>query len=171
VSRVEASRFPATAAVALRPAVAEDREFLVGLYGSTRDVELSQVAWAPGQREAFVRMQFDAQDRDYRARNPQASFDVVEVGGAPAGRLIVDRRDGEIRILDISLLPEVRGAGIGTGLIRKVQDEAASTGRPLTVHVETHNPAVTLYARLGFEPVSQQASEVGVYRLMRWRAP
>jgi len=157
----------ATAAVALRPAVAEDRDFLVGLYGSTREAELSQVAWAPGQREAFVRMQFDAQDRDYRGRNPQASFDVVEVDGARAGRLIVDRRDSEIRVLDISLLPELRGAGIGTGLIRSVQDEAAATGRPLTLHVEIHSPAVTLYARLGFEPVS----ELGIHRLMRWQAP
>ena len=74
--------------------------------------------WATAQREAFVRMQFDAQD----ARLPQAQprtarFDVVEVDGRAGRRLYVDRRPDDIRIVDIALLPEFRGAGIGTALI------------------------------------------------------
>jgi ribosomal protein S18 acetylase RimI-like enzyme len=150
--------------VALRPVTDDDREFLVGLYGSTRDEELSQVEWPPGQREAFVRMQFDAQDADYRSRNPQGSFDVIEVAGRPAGRLYVDRRPGEIRIVDISLLPEHRGAGVGSLLLRRLMDEAGGSGRTLTIHVEIHNRAAELYRRLGFAVVAER----GVYRLMEW---
>ena len=99
----------ATSDVTLRPATDADREFLVDVYGSTRDEELSQIEWAPGHREAFVRMQFDAQDADYRKHNPDGAFDVIEVDGRPAGRLYVDRRPGDIRIVDIALLPEFRG--------------------------------------------------------------
>lgn len=154
-----------SATVVLRASTPADHELLVDLYGSTREQELAQVGWAPGERDAFVRMQFAAQDADYRMRNPHASFDVVEVAGRPAGRLYVDRREAEIRIVDIALLPQFRGLGVGSGLIGRLQSEAAECGKPLTIHVEVHNPAALLYERLGFRPVSER----GLYRRMEWR--
>ena len=153
-----------TAQVELRPAIDEDREFLIEVYGASRDEELSQVDWGEGQREAFVRMQFEAQDSEYRHRNPHGSFDVIEVLGRPVGRLYVDRRPGDIRIVDISLLPEFRGSGVGAHLINQLMDEASSSRRMLSIHVEIHNRAAELYARLGFETVAEH----GVYRRMEW---
>lgn len=150
--------------IVLRPSVESDREFLVGLYASTRDAELSQVSWEPGQREAFVRMQFAAQDTEYRRHNPHGAFDVVEVDGRPVGRLIVDRRPGDIRIVDISLVPEARGAGVGSRLIGDLLEEARATDRIVSIHVEVHNRAAELYARLGFAV----AEDLGVYRRMEW---
>jgi GNAT superfamily N-acetyltransferase len=150
--------------VALRPVTDDDREFLVGLYASTRDEELSQVPWAEGQREAFVRMQFDAQAADYQRNNPDGTFDVIEVEGRPAGRLYVDRRPGDIRIVDIALLPEYRGEGIGAELISRLIDEAAGTGRKVSIHVEIHNRAAALYTRMGFVTVDEH----GIYRRMEW---
>ena len=150
--------------VVLRPVTEDDHDFLLGVYGSTRDEELSQVVWPEGQREAFVLMQFRAQDSEYRRHNPAGAFDVIEVDGVPAGRLYVDRRPAEIRIVDISLLPAFRGAGVGTRLLAALQDEAAASHRTLTIHVEIHNRAATLYARMGF----RVAAELGVYRRMEW---
>ncbi|TGN64136.1 GNAT family N-acetyltransferase [Nocardioides eburneiflavus] len=150
--------------VTLRPSTDADREFLVGLYGSTREEELAQVPWAPGQLEAFVRMQFTAQDTEYRRHNPHGSFDVVEVGGHPVGRLIVDRRPGDIRVVDVSLVPHARGAGIGTRLLGDLIEEARATGRIVSIHVEAHNRAAELYARLGLAVVA----DLGVYRRMEW---
>lgn len=156
-----------TSAVTLRQATEEDRDFLVGVYASTREEELALVPWGDGQREAFVRMQFDAQDTSYRAQNPHGTFDVIEVDGVPAGRLYVDRRPDDIRIVDIALLPEFRGRGIGEHLTRRVVHEAAATGRTTSIHVEIHNRAASLYTRLGFVPVAER----GVYRLMERSAP
>ena len=153
-----------TTTITLRPATDDDREFLVALYGSTRADELDLVAWPPGRRDAFVRMQYDAQDASYRAQNPHGAFDVVEVDGRPAGRLYVDRRPAEIRIVDIALLPELRGAGIGTCLVERLRAEAAASGRTLSVHVEVHNRATTFYERLGLRAVAER----GVYRRMEW---
>ena len=150
--------------VVLRPSTDADHEFLVGLYGSTREEELSRVPWAPGQLEAFVRMQFTAQDTEYRRHNPHGSFDVVEVAGRPGGRLIVDRRPGDIRVVDVSLVPAARGAGIGTRLLGDLVEEARDTGRIVSIHVEAHNRAAELYARLGFAV----AADLGVYRRMEW---
>lgn len=155
------------AEVTLRPVRTDDRGFLLGLYGAIREQELSQVHWPEGAREAFVEMQFDAQDTEYRRHNPHGSFDVIEVDSVPAGRLYVDRRLNDIRIIDISLFPDFRGLGVGTRLIRRLQDEAADSGRTVSIHVEIHNRAAELYDRLGFVVVAEQ----GVYRRMEWSAP
>ncbi|HEU5036364.1 MAG TPA: GNAT family N-acetyltransferase [Nocardioides sp.] len=155
---------PTTDAVSLRPVTDDDRPFLIALYASTRAAELDQVVWAPGQREAFVRMQYDAQDVSYRTQNPEGAFDIIEVAGRPVGRLYVDRRVDEIRIVDIALVPEHRRAGIGSALIERLQADAAATGRTVTIHVEVHNPAAVLYGRLGFVAVAEH----GLYRRMEW---
>jgi ribosomal protein S18 acetylase RimI-like enzyme len=153
-----------TVEVTLRPTTGADRELLLAIYGSTRAEELDQVEWAPGQRDWFLEMQFDAQDHEYRRANPEGRFDVIEVDGRPAGRLYVDRRPGDLRIVDIALLPAFRGRGIGAGLIAGLQQEAAAEGRIVSIHVEVHNPAALLYERLGFVV----AADLGVYRRMEW---
>jgi ribosomal protein S18 acetylase RimI-like enzyme len=152
------------ARIVLRPVTEADRDFLLGLYAASRQEELDQVAWAPGAREAFLEMQFDAQDRDYRSNNPEGCFDLIEVGGRPAGRLYVDRRPGDLRVVDIALLPEFRGRGIGRQLLTELQRQAADEGRIVSIHVEVHNRAAGLYERLGFVV----AEELGVYRRMEW---
>jgi ribosomal protein S18 acetylase RimI-like enzyme len=146
----------------LRPVEDADRAFLVELYASTREEELAQVEWGPGAREAFVEQQFTAQDAHYRANYPGATLDVIEVEGEPAGRLYVHRGPADIRIMDIALAPPFRGRGIGTSLLRELMAEADASGRKLSIHVETNNPARSLYDRLGFRP----AGEHGVYVLM-----
>jgi len=153
-----------TGRVTLRPSTDADRDLLLAVYGATRTDELDQVPWEPGQREAFLAMQFDLQDREYRRANPHGSFDVIEVDGQPAGRLYVDRRPGDLRIVDIALLPPFRGAGLGAALIRSLQEQAAGEGRIVSIHVEVHNPAARLYERLGFAV----AADVGAYRRMEW---
>lgn len=148
--------------ITLRPAGPSDRDFLLHVYASTREEELRPVDWSAEQKSAFVRMQFEAQDTDYRRNYAAASFDVIEVESEPAGRLYADRRCDEIRIVDITLLPEHRGRGIGTALIRGLLQEAAESGKRLSIHVEKHNPARRLYERLGFREVAEH----GVYLLM-----
>jgi ribosomal protein S18 acetylase RimI-like enzyme len=140
----------------LRPATDADREFLLAVYGAVREAELSQVQWPEGAKEAFVAQQFDAQDRYYREYYANATFDVIEVDGRPAGRLYVDRWPAEIRIVDIALAAEFRGGGVGTALLRELIAEAETSGRSLTIHVEQGNPARRLYERLGFVPVAER---------------
>lgn len=148
-----------------RPIQAEDLPFLLQVYTSTRWEELAQTDWSDAQKHAFCRMQFDAQHRHYQEHYPEASFAIIERGGLPIGRLYVARWEEEIRIVDIALLPEFRGAGVGTGLLRGLRAEAQEAGKRLSIHVEQFNPARRLYDRLGFKPVK----EVGVYLLMEFK--
>ena len=139
-----------------------DEAFLRRLYASLREDELALVPWDEAAREAFLRQQFEAQDAHYREHYDGASFDVIEVDGEPAGRLYVARWEDEIRIMDIALQPEQRGAGIGTRLLRDLLDEGRRTGKRVSIHVEKHNGALRLYERLGFAPVADR----GVYLLL-----
>ena len=97
-----------------------------------------------------------SQDTDYRKNYPSAQCSIIEVQGVPAGRLYADRCKTEIRIIDIALLPEHRRAGIGTKLLRELQDEARTAGKALTIHVEKFNPALGLYHRPGFQLIEDK---------------
>jgi len=150
--------------LSLRPITPEDDSFLAAVYASTRAEELLVTDWSDEQKMAFCRMQFDAQTTHYTANYPGASFQIIERSGVPAGRLYLARWEKEIRIVDITLLPEHRGTGIGTKLLKELQEEARGAGKKLSIHVERLNPALQLYERLGF----QQVEDKGVYLLLEW---
>ncbi len=149
----------------LRPSRATDREFLVELYASTRSDELAATGWTPEVRDAFVRMQFDLQDRHYRSAFPDAEHSVIVGDGRPIGRVIVDRGAREIRVVDISLMPEHRGHGIGSALLRRVLAEATTAGIPVGLSVQATNPARHLYERLGFAVTDAS----NLYLSLEWR--
>ena len=150
--------------VTFRPIRDEDHEFLYSVYASTREEELAVVDWSAEQKEQFLRMQFDLQHKSYQENYPGASFDVILLDDVQIGRLYVDRRDDEIRVVDIALLPQSRGAGIGGQIMTDILNEARAAGKVVRIHVEYNNPAMRLYDRLGFRKIE----DVGVYYLMEW---
>jgi ribosomal protein S18 acetylase RimI-like enzyme len=150
--------------IALRPVAAEDREFLFSVYASTRAEEMARVPWTAEQKAGFLNMQFTAQSGHYRAEFPAARHEIIVVNGKPAGRLYVDRGVEKLHILDITLLPEFRNAGVGTILLRRLLAEGRESGQPVTIYVESFNPSQRLFARLGFE----HAGEQGFNWLLRW---
>lgn len=156
----------ALADVVLRPMAEADRELIYRVYADTRAEEMTLAPWSEQEKEDFLRMQFRAQHDHYQKHFPNASFDIVEKAGQPIGRLYLDRRPDELRVVDIALLADQRGQGIGGALMRRILDEAAMLGKPVRIHVERNNPAMRLYKRLGFEQIEDQ----GVYWLMERRA-
>lgn len=151
-------------AITFRPVRDEDRDFLCQLYASTRQEEMALVDWSETEKQAFLTMQFEAQHRYYMEHFAQAEFSIIERGGVAIGRLYLDRRIDEHRLIDIALLPDYRGQGLGSFLLRQILDEARTVGKPVGIHVERNNPALRLYQRLGF----QHVDDYGVYFLMRW---
>ncbi len=134
------------------------------VYASTRQEELVRVPWDEAQKSTFLKMQFDAQHWYYLENYPRAKFQIILREGVPIGRLYVDRRKKEIRIVDIALLPEYRRRGIGSALLKEILEEGRRINLPVTIHVEEFNPAMRLYDRLGFHKIEDK----GVYHLMEW---
>jgi GNAT superfamily N-acetyltransferase len=143
--------------VTLRPVAASDQDFLFEVYASTRREEIAAWGWNAAQQDAFLKMQFTAQQRAYEMQYPDASHDIIALGGEQVGRLLVARSSAEILLTDISLLPEHRGKGIGSELIGKLLDEAQRTSRSVCLQVLRNNPAARLYARLGFVQTGEDA--------------
>ena len=117
--------------IRLRPVVDADQELLYRCYASTRTEELSVVPWSDEDKEQFLQMQFRAQSDHYAKHYAKAEFQVIMANEAPAGRLIVDRWEREIRIVDIAILPEFRARGIGTSLLGDLIDDARPSGKSL----------------------------------------
>jgi ribosomal protein S18 acetylase RimI-like enzyme len=152
--------------VTLRPADPGDEELLYRIYASTRAEEIAPVPWDDAQKEAFLRAQFDAQARWYEDHYVGASRSVVLIDDEACGRFYVYRGGTEIRIMDIALLPEHRGNGVGSSLLHDLLVEADAEGKRVTIHVERLNPALRLYERLGFSV----AEDKGVYLLLERRS-
>jgi ribosomal protein S18 acetylase RimI-like enzyme len=112
----------------------------------------------------FLATQFNAQTIHYDQYYGEADKLIVEKDGVPIGRLYVDRAPNEIEIIDIALLPQFRGGGLGTRLLRDILREGEESGRPVRIYVEHFNPARHLYDRLGFQHIDTN----GVYHLMKW---
>jgi len=157
---------PAGHVLTLRRVTPEDDEFLLALYSSTREAELAQVEWVEGQKDLFLRWQFQLQRSEYETRFPDADYYVVLLDNQPAGRIWIGSDDEQIRLLDIALLPEYQNRGAGTTLLRRLIDQAALEGKPLRHMVFVlNNDAHRFYERLGFIVIE----DLGAYKHMEWR--
>lgn len=146
-----------------RPFSEDDLPFIARVYASTRTEELAPVPWTAAQKTAFLDMQFRAQHAHYQTHYSDALWLVIERDGVAIGRIYLVHWPRELRLIDIAILPEFRGQGAGTAILADLFEEAA--GKPVTIHVEKNNPARTLYARLGFQPIGEH----GVYDLLERR--
>jgi ribosomal protein S18 acetylase RimI-like enzyme len=155
------------AGISLRTQSDADLDFLADLYAETREEELKQVDWPDDVKRAFLRSQFDAQWAHYSQHYFDAAFLIVERAGERIGRFYIWHDERDIRIVDIALIADARGIGIGSALLREVMVDAERQGKAVSIHVERFNPALRLYERLGFEHVDEH----GVYYLMKWTPP
>lgn len=149
----------------IRPLQDSDTEFLSKLYASTR-LDIQQlIDWTPDQKEQFLRMQFDAQQTHYKSHFPGAECNIVVNGKRkPIGRLYVEQREEEVRVIDISLMPDCRRKGIGSKIIKDVMERARLVRLPVRLHVARFNPALSWYFKMGFE----QIGETDMTFLMEW---
>ena len=151
--------------ITVRPITAEDAPFLFHLFTTTR-LDILMLPWSEAQKHEFLQMQFRAQHTDYQTRFGLAQYLIIERNSKPIGRLYVDRRQDRIHILDITILPEERGAGVGSAFLLDLQAEARTCGKAVSLYVEAGNVAQRLYQRLAFRPVRTQ----GPYVLLEWSA-
>lgn len=150
----------------LRPLHTDDHAWLSDLYATTRQAEMAAVPWDQASKRAFLDQQFVAQHQHYLAHFPDADFLAIEQAQhGPVGRYYVQRQAPMHLIVDICLLPAMRGQSVGQSLIRHSQHCAAAQGCGMRLHVlDANTAAQRLYARLGF--VAGQAE--GNHRAMHW---
>jgi ribosomal protein S18 acetylase RimI-like enzyme len=136
--------------IELRPAEEEDDSFIVTVYRSTREDELKITNWTEQQKKAFIFMQSMAQLAEYKIKFPGAVFRIIIYKKKDAGRFYTWENEEEIRLIDITLLPQFRGRGIGTSLLQQLIKRSNKVQKKISLHVDPANPALQLYRRSGF---------------------
>jgi ribosomal protein S18 acetylase RimI-like enzyme len=156
--------------MSLRPRTGSDQGFLFALYVDGRD-DAWAFGWSQDAVREFLDMQFRAREYSFGISYPAARSDIVVVRGRAVGRLLVDRRPHGIHLVDIALLSEHRGMGIGSRLITGLIEEAVLTERPVCLQVQRGSRALDLYERLGFVGVTESgaADPSAMYLTMEYR--
>lgn len=150
--------------ISLRPVTPGDEEILLEIYKRSRGDDLRGLGWTEDRINEFLGMQYDAHKHFLESEYQRATDEVILCEGEPAGRLFVERREHEIRVIDLALLPEHRNNGIGEFLIRRLQNEARLEVKPLRLQVIRFNRAVNFFERSGFV----RTSETGTHFQMEW---
>ncbi|MGI4764642.1 MAG: GNAT family N-acetyltransferase [Janthinobacterium lividum] len=147
-----------------RPERADDEPFLASLFATVQPTPLLQLD--PTLRDALVRHQHAGQAMTYRARYPDGRFELVECSGLPVGRVVTGLSKEALTLVDLAFLPAWRGRGLGTALIRALQDEARAAGTEMRLTVMAGNDAaLRLYLRLGFRIAARSETDL----TLRWR--
>lgn len=145
-----------------------DDEFLFQLYASTRADEMAAIiGWSEGDKDHLLRGQFYAQSQAYALNYIGAVHRIIQLDGTDVGRLIVNRADDHMRIIDLSILTAYRGRGIGTDILRSLMNEAHGGKVPVRLAVIPDSPAARLYVRHGFVAAERR----GHHMDMVWPAP
>lgn len=148
----------------LRPACSEDLAFVERVFNDVRAPEFELAGLTGPQLAQLLAVQFRAQRTHYERAYPEREDSIIEVDGQSAGEWLIAELPAEIRLIDVSLLRQFRGQGIGTSLLTGLLARAQEAQKPIVLHVEMQNPAKRLYDRFGFKV----EEEVGIYWRMRW---
>jgi ribosomal protein S18 acetylase RimI-like enzyme len=142
---------------ALRPASKDETEALYTIHRAAMENYVSQT-WGSWD---------DAWQRDHFANHWPDVRLAIESSGQLAGFLDLDEQGESIHVGNIELRPESQGKGIGSAILKAVQQRAELKRVPVTLQVLKVNPARALYERLGF----QHTGETETHHLMAWEAP
>ncbi|OPY59817.1 MAG: Acetyltransferase (GNAT) family protein [Pelotomaculum sp. PtaU1.Bin035] len=149
----------------MRPVRHEDEPFIFSIFiGSRPDLE-----WISGinkdVKDSLISQQFRCEQEQMLREYPEGDFRIILLDGEPVGRLCVHRGMDVFRIINISLLHEYRGRGIGGKLIAGIQEEAREAGKRVSLQVAWYNSATrALYEKMGFVVIE----DAGVCCEMQW---
>ncbi|WP_230026583.1 GNAT family N-acetyltransferase [Massilia sp. Bi118] len=134
----------------LRPALDADAAFLQALYASTRE-DLRLLPLPPAQVGQLIAMQQRIHEDGRRAAWPHAEVMILEQDGVAAGKAVLDTMGSDWRLVELALLPALRGRGLGAALLAALQARARAHGASIGLAVLRSNaPALRLYQRAGF---------------------
>jgi len=154
--------------VRLRPVTERDLSFLFDVVSSSVREQFKLMGGDVRMMEPLLRIQFESQTREYKERFPEAVHYIITLNDLDAGRIYLNRSPEEIRILDLTLLPEYRGKGLGAFVLKVFEEEAARTGLPIRIYVEDGNRSLRLFDRLGYRFHSKLGE---VHNLLEWIPP
>ncbi len=149
--------------VVIRLALEKDIEFVFRVFAESR-CEFQNLGWDAAHLEAFLREQFDFQQRTYASRHSYATKEIIVADGVDCGYQVVDRSGQEIILVDLAVKPDFQARRVGSKVLEHLLELASRSRQNVVLQVAVGNPAQGLYERFGFSVVGEH----GMYRSMRW---
>ncbi|HVJ51989.1 MAG TPA: GNAT family N-acetyltransferase [Aliidongia sp.] len=132
---------------------AAEEAFLYLLFSAIKAPEMALMPISTQHKEHLLQIQYRSMNATYRHHYPDARFEIVELDRWPVGRLVTAVQEHCVYYVDIALLPQASGLGLGTALMTSVLAEPRRLGLPARVKVLSHNiPSLRLMRRVGFTP-------------------
>jgi ribosomal protein S18 acetylase RimI-like enzyme len=148
-------------ALTLRPRHPSDEPFLFAVYCSLREPDFAALRLPPDEKLQMLQMQYETQFMAYAAHYPGSDYQVICRDGEPVGRIWIASLPHELHLVDIVLLPAARNQGIGTAVLRKLQQRAEEEEKPIRCNVHQENPgSLRFHQRLGFQIVHEDSMDV-----------
>lgn len=146
----------------LRTADDGDEIFLRGLFNDVKSAEFGNAGIPGPQLALLLDMQYRARNESYAREHPDMLCRIISSGDQRVGSIFT-RTDAEaLHLIDISILANMRGQGIGTAVMEYLKTEA----NRITLNVFTGNSdARRLYERLGFGVLGGDS----MYLEMEWK--
>jgi GNAT superfamily N-acetyltransferase len=138
------------APLTLRQSTPDDEPLLLRLFTENKARELAGLHLPDVQLAPLLTMQYRVRRTGYASTHPEARQLVVEEGSIPVGQVLLSEAPASIHIVDIAIAPAHQSKGLGTAVLRTLQQHAANIGKTLRLQVATNSPAHALYKRLGF---------------------
>jgi len=104
--------------------------------------------------------------------NEPAQRRIVELAVADAGTSILKAESGDagwlqvqetryvVELKQLYIVPALRNRGLGTSFLTWMKERADRKRKELTLEVMSNNPALRLYERMGFKPVTTANNKI-----------
>lgn len=124
----------------LRTGQASDNDWLFSLYCQALRPAIEKT-W--GWDEVFQRNNFSTH------LSPE-KFDIMVLEGKPIGGFMMDERKDYLWLEMLLINPDYQRKGIGSKVMKQLQQEAITQNKPLKLSVIKANPVKPFYEKLGF---------------------
>lgn len=128
-----------------------DKSFIAALLREVRP-ELEQISPDKDAVDYVYQQQFEARSWGYGVQFPDAWHMIIEQSGDPIGLLVLDINEQRARVVDVAVIPQMQGQGVGEKVFAGVQQTAEQMALPLSLCTRRDNlSALQFYKRLGFQ--------------------
>lgn len=149
----------------LRSIEVTDEPFLLALFLYCRP-DLQYISNLNDEnKDLLIKQQFYNRNTEIQKEYPKALLYIVTIENKQIGQFYIQRDIDNIHLIEIGLIPEFRGLGIGSRVIKDLLKEANINNQIVSLKVMWYNiRAKNLYLKLGFKIIE----DTGIFCSMKW---